>query len=327
MALRAAGFANDAPGAPSLDAIALEYGVSRETVRRAKNRLSDAIEELSRAGGGHESALDFLTSRTVRRGRSDATARALRRLLTMTGPLAWDEVLSAWARAGGKPPYLPLPTALPEMRSWISEIRGIDLTPVTTEPGKVVVSVREPEALDSLSGYLLSALRGKSEGVHRSVLLEESADHDLQASTVATALSQHPAVMRLGSGRWSLRGEKGSSTVAQTIHEPRKRTRARPATFGWNPDATLFIEFSIPRGPSPVVAVPAAIADLINNRSFDIENSQRLSQISIGNARMWGFGALASDRGIASDSRARISLDLSNGTAVLEPAPSQEADE
>lgn len=327
MALRAAGLEDGGPGAESLDAIGLEYGVSRETVRRAKSRLLDAIQELADAEGQVGLSLSLTSSRPVTQSITDATSRALRRLLTMTGPLAWDEVLSAWARAGGKPPYSPLPTAITSMRSWVDEIGGFQLSPRSNDPSRVVISVQEPEPLDPLSRFLLVALRDKGEGVHRSAILDASASSGLKASTVATALSQHPAVIRLGGGRWALRGEKRSDASTGTIREPRARRRTRPATFGWNSDATLFIEFSVPRGPSPVVAVPTAIADLTNNRSFKVDTSSRQTQISIGNARMWGFGALASELGLASEARARVSLDLSNGTAVFEAAPSQKAEE
>ena len=108
LALRAAGITPRVAGRESLDAIAADAGVSRETVRRARNELLTALENRST----DEVTVPSLVRRThSEEGRFEdhATARALRRLLTMTGPLAWDEVLSAWARAGGRYPYGPLP--------------------------------------------------------------------------------------------------------------------------------------------------------------------------------------------------------------------------
>src|ERR1700754_3442529 len=109
MALRAVGLDAAGEDRASLDDIDAGLGVSRETVRRARNELLQAMQPTGGTTGNALYVLLSLSSPSEPSAASSATAtaRALRRLLTMTGPLPWDETLTAWARAGGKPPYSP----------------------------------------------------------------------------------------------------------------------------------------------------------------------------------------------------------------------------
>src|SRR5437660_762874 len=84
---------------------------------------------------------------------SATTARALRRLLTMTGALRWDEVLSAWARAGGKPPYSPLPADVATMKAWSQEAGGFKVSPIGRSGGPASIDVVASEELDHVSQF------------------------------------------------------------------------------------------------------------------------------------------------------------------------------
>lgn len=321
MAIRAAGFGQGSDAHESLDAVAADSGVSRETVRRARNNLLAAVE--TRAAQTEQPLLYSLTPPSPGRtaAKSPTTVRALRRLLTMTGPLAWDEVLSAWARAGGKHPHIPLPTDIASMREWAREVGGVIVTPDEDWDGLVTVLVEHPERLDKVSKFLYGALRGQAAGIDRVALLEAAESAGLKATTIATALSQHPAVMRLGRGTWALRGQRHSQSLeSRPVPTPRNVDRSRPTTFSWAADGTLVIEFSIPRGPSPVVAVPKAVADLIEGREFLPDGPSVARRITIGKARLWGFGPLVSEQGLTGGQRALLSFNLLAGTASLMPA-------
>lgn len=318
MALRAAGL--DGRERASLDSIAADSGVSRETVRRARNELLAVLDVQTRDLNSAPLDSHLAPSGPAPDG-TQATARALRRLLTMTGPLAWDEILIAWARAGGKPPYTPLPKDVRSMRRWMESVDGLVVSAEEGMSGPVSIDVARAEELDQVGQFLCDALRGHSGGVDRADLLAMAEGAGLKPTTIATALSQHPAAIRLGRGTWALRGrndpvQRGSDTLLTR----RKARRPRPTTFSWGSDGSLDIEFSVPRGPSPVVAVPKAVAQFVEGREFTVEDVDRPVRISIGNARLWGFGPLVSESGLSAGQRARISLRLIASTAMFQDA-------
>lgn len=319
MALRAAGLDNRERA--SLDSIAADSGVSRETVRRARNELLTALDVRAQELNSAPLHPRLAPSGPAPDG-SPATARALRRLLTMTGPLAWDEILSAWARAGGKPPYTPLPKDIRSMRRWIESIDGLVVSPEEgMKNGPVTIDVARPEELDQVGQFLYDALRGHPGGVDRADLIAMAEGASLKPTTIATALSQHPAAIRLGRGTWALRGRNNPvRRGSDALLTRRKARRPRPTTFSWGSDGSLEIEFSVPRGPSPVVAVPKAVAQFVEGREFTVEDVDRPARISIGNARLWGFGPLVSELGLSSGQRARISLRLIASTAMFQDA-------
>lgn len=320
MALRAAGLDSAEDGRESLDAIAADLGVSRETVRRARNELLHSME--SPSGTTSEAIFSSLCLPAISEPSADspATARALRRLLTMTGPLPWDEVLSAWARARGKPPYSPLPTNVAKVHSWAGRAGGFTITAADGAVGRVIVGAVLAEKLDRVSQFFLDALREEPGGVDRNVLLELAEASGLKPTTIATTLSMHPAVIRVGRGKWTLRGSrpKRSSESAHGI-EPRRTTRAHPTSFTWGADGALLIEFSIPRGPSPVVAVPKAVSEIVEGREFGVDGGEKPMRIAVRNARLWGFGPLLSELGLHGGARVTIALDLLAGTADINP--------
>jgi hypothetical protein len=319
IAVRAAGIGSIDGPRESLEAIAADSGVSRETVRRARNELLATLEARSAAErpGLHPRGRSRMSQPPVE---TPATARALRRLLTMTGPLPWDEVLRAWARAGGKHPYTPLRTDIASLRVWAQSAGGFVLTPDHDQDGPVTVAVETPEDLDRVSVFLYETLCGWAAGIDRVALLEAADSAGLKSTTIATALSHHPAVMRLGRGTWALRGQRDAEPAdAKPIPAPRQVHRGRPTSFGWADDGSLIIEFSIPRGPSPVVAVPRAVADLVEEREFVIEGHRRPVRVAIGNARLWGFGPLVSELGLSGGQRAQLLINLLAGTASLNP--------
>lgn len=236
----------------------------------------------------------------------------------MTGPLAFDEVLSAWERAGGKPPYSPLPTDLLTMQAWANAVGGLA---VSGSPA--TIDVRRPEDLDQVSRFLQVALGAAPGGLDRADLLEAAAAAGLKQTTVATALSMHPAVRRVGQSIWALRGHTMRREPSSIVSVPRRSRRLRPTSFTWASDGALKLEFSVPGGPSPVVAVPKAISELVEERQFTVAGTEKARQISVRNARLWGFAPLLAGAGLASGSRAVLTLNLLSGTATLNTAERQ----
>lgn len=316
MAIRATGIERGAGRRASLEAIAADFSVSRETVRRARNELLRALDPPPGTATDAVFSLLSLPAPFEPSIGSPATARALRRLLTMTGPLAWDEVLSAWARGGGKPPYSALPEDVESMRNWVSRVGGFSVPDGDT--ASVVIAAARDEELDQVSQYLLDMLSARPGGIDRGSLLEQADAAGLKPTTIATALSTHPAVTRVGRGTWVLRGQHLDTNRESTrIAAPRPTGRVRPTTFAWGSDGALLIEFSIPRGPSPVVAVPTAVSQIVEGREFGIEETQKQTRISVKNARLWGFGPLLSELGLTGGARAVIALNLLSGTATI----------
>ncbi|MCE7483508.1 hypothetical protein LZG07_16545 [Microbacterium profundi] len=316
MAIRATGLASSAGDRASLDVIAADFSVSRETVRRARNELLRALDAPPGTAADAVFSMLSLSAPFEPSAASPATARALRRLLTMTGPLAWDEVLSAWARGGGKPPYSALPADIESMRNWASRVGGFSVS--DGDAASVVIAAARDEELDQVSQYLLDMLSARPGGIDRGTLLEQADAAGLKPTTIATALSTHPAVTRVGRGTWALRGQRlGTNGESTRIAEPRPTGRARPTSFTWGADGALLIEFSIPRGPSPVVAVPTAVSQIVDGREFGIEETEKQTRISVKNARLWGFGPLLSELGLTGGTRAVIALNLLSGTATI----------
>lgn len=320
MALRAAGLDHAEGERASLEVIATEVGVSRETVRRARTELLNAIKPPVGTTSDAMYSLLALEAPSEPSADSPATARALRRMLTMTGPLPWDEVMSAWARAGGKPPYRPLPADIASVRRWARDVGGFTLSATDADPRPVITAVA-PEHLDQVSQFLLDALCEEPGGVSRRELLERAEGAGLKPSTIATTLSIHPAVTRVGRGMWALRGQRKETASDRTpVSEPRAVRRPRPTTFAWDADGSLLIEFSIPRGPSPVIAVPKAVAGIIEGRQFRVEEGQKPRRVTVRNARLWGFSPLLSELKMPGGARAIIALNLLAGTATITPA-------
>ncbi len=320
MALRAAGLESTVEGRTSLDAIARDFGVSRETVRRARNKLLHTMEPPTGTAADAVFSSLSLSAPSEPSAESPATARALRRLLTMTGPLRWDEVLSAWARAGGKPPYSPLPTDTASMRAWAENAGGFRISAADGRSGPAVIETLLPEGLDQVSQFLLEALRDVTAGVDRGVLLDLAEEAGLKPTTIATTLSMHPAVTRVGRGVWALRGgTPDRSNELPRVVEPRRMVRFRPTSFTWGADGSLQIEFSVPRGPSPVVAVPRAVSGIVEGREFVVETAEKPMRLAVRNARLWGFGPRLSGLGLPEGARVTIALNLLAGTATITP--------
>ncbi|MEV7961777.1 hypothetical protein [Oerskovia paurometabola] len=296
-----------------MDAIAADAGVSRETVRRARNALVVALEATS--PHPTDEARDSLGLPPLADPNKEmvAAGRALRRLLTLTGPLGWDEVLTAWERAGGRPPYTQLPTDIDALDRWAEDAGGI----AGSLPDGVV-TVTAPEPLDQVSQFLFTTLSRSPGGIERAQLLESAELAGLKSSTIATALSQHPAVVRRGRGTWALRGRQSRGPVTEKAQAPApRRPRARPTAFRWSSGGELVIEFSVPRGPSPVIAVPYAVAEFVEGREFTLHGGSTTAGVSVGNAKLWGFGPMLAAIGVSPGERAQLSLDLLAGTATL----------
>lgn len=319
MALRAAGLDDENGGRrPSLAAIAEQFGVSRETARRARNDLVYAMADAADIDRNVYAALDVPPP--LGDDRSPATARALRRMLTMTGPLPWDEVLNGWARAGGKPPHTALPDDANEMAGWVRDAGGLTVNASTGDLPTVTVGVLTPEQLDRVSEFLLATLRDQPLGLERDVIVGRAEAAGLKPTTISTALSTHPALTRLGRGTWTLRGVREVPQPALMDDTPRPQRRPRPTSFAWGADGSLLIEFTVPRGASPVIAVPKAVAAVVEGREFDAHEHGATARIVIRNAKLWGFSPLLTGADVHSGDRATIALNLIAGTTTLSPA-------
>jgi hypothetical protein len=148
----------------------------------------------------------------------------------------------------------------------------------------------------------------------------------LKRTTIATTLSRHPALSRLGPGRWALRGTRVSSTDGQLAMPIRQKLdRPRPTSFSWSGDGWLQIEFSVPRGPSPVIAVPRAVSELVEDGEFEVLNASKPARISVRKARLWGFGPVIAEIGIVTGVRAVVALNLMNSTARCGPVQQKES--
>jgi hypothetical protein len=191
----------------------------------------------------------------------------------------------------------------------------------STSRAPIEIDVLRPEALDQVSTYLYESLREQHGGVDRGVLLESAKKANLMPTTIATALSSHPAVKRIGRSTWTLRGRSSQrENPSRSPVSPKGKSRTRPTTFSWNIDGSLTIEFSVPRGPSPVVAVPRAVADFLEKREFRLDGSEKPAQVTIRGARLWGFGPLVSEHRLPSGARAILTLNLVAGNARFEAA-------
>lgn len=319
MAFRALGLDTRERPRASLDAIAADFGVSRETARRARNELLRAMQPPAGAKSDVVYSALSLPVPTEPAADSPATARALRRLLTMTGPLPWDVVLSAWARAGGKFPYSPLPADIASMRAWANDAGGFNVSGDHAGGGSMTIGTVLPEELDHVSQFLFDALREQPSGVDRQMLLELAEGAGLKATTIATTLSMHPAITRVGRGRWALlMRERCASTELPRRTERKRAERVRPTAFTWDTDGALLIEFSVPRGPSPVVAVPKAVSPLVEGREFGLDGEKPM-RLAVRKGRLWGFGPRLSELSLPRGARVTIALNLLDGTASIRP--------
>lgn len=261
----------------------------------------------------------------------DSTAcRAVRRLVTMTGPLPWADLLTAWASGGGRPPHRPLPTNVDVLTAWLAPVPGLSIRASDALGGQPVVEAVDPPVdLDRTSDFLLRAIGQRPGGLGRAELLEAATRDGLRPANVAAALTYHPAVRKVGRGQWALRTspDHGRDLAALVGEQPPvvapRRARYRPVTFTWAPDGQLLLEFSAPSGPSPVLAVPSAVAPMLEGRELPLSSPPRevTGTLVIRGARAWGFGPLMRDLGTTPGQRLQLSCDLVVRTATLITAP------
>lgn len=304
-------------GAQNLLLDELADGVPRDL--SARSDLASAVQDLRAGGRVHPLG----TSRVfwaIGAESAPAAHRALARLLTMTGPLAWPDLLAAWSRAAAKPPHTPLPTWVDVLTDWVQLVPGVHVRedPVGTPAG---ADVSEPAELDRTSTFLLRTLSAEPAGMERAELLARAEQDGLRPSGLVAALSHHPALVSATRGRWALRPSSWATQEPQRASRASpapKRRRPRPTTFTWSTTGELVLEFSVPAGPSPVIAVPSAVTSMLAQQRLVLSTPDGLQHgtLSVREARAWGFGSALRHLGAEAGQRAKLTCDLVAGAAT-----------
>lgn len=247
--------------------------------------------------------------------------RAMRRLLSSTGPLPWPDLLAAWARGRGRPPHGQIPADITVLSDWL-DFPGIRIRSSATLGGQPVVEADAPMVeLDKVGGFLRATLSPRADGLPRTELLEAAKEAGLQASSVAAALSYHPAVVQTQRGWWALRRSPDAPAVDTRLplRGDKRRPRPRPTTYRWTPDGALVLQFSVPSGPSPVIAVPSAVAAILEGREFRValDGEATSATTTVRGARAWGFGPALAQFGPAPGDRFDLAFDLLSGISTL----------
>lgn len=248
--------------------------------------------------------------------------RALRRVLTMTGPLMWADLLAAWARAGGRAPHQPLPPRVDVLDAWVTGVPGLALD----APGGPVRAAHPPVELDRTSQVLLDALTTSPGGLGRAELLAAAESRGLRRSGVAAALSYHPALVAPARGRWALRGTAAASPGVAAAAAIPAVARRRPTTFAWAPGGQLVLEFTVPSGPSPVVAVPSVVAEVLAGHTLTVRTASGgpAGEMRVRDARAWGFGPALARLGLRPGDRAVLTCDVLAGAVTVTGVPPKE---
>ena len=102
---------------------------------------------------------------------------------------------------------------------------------------------------------------------------------------------------------------------------PVRRSHARPTTYRWSPAGELVLNVSVPSGPSPVISVPKAIADILEGRALPLSTPRRTRTPSLPSAipRRGGSGRCLVVAGLTPGQRFDLTCDLIAGTATLTP--------
>lgn len=253
--------------------------------------------------------------------------RAARRLVTMSGPLPWSDFLAAWQRGAGRAPHGPLPADVTVLHSWLEWVPGVRVRRSPDLDWMPVVEACEPTVeMDRVGQFLLETLAGAPQGMSRGELLAAAEPAGLRASSVAAALSYHPAVVNIRWGAWALRrSPERPAPVGVTRPAPQRRLRPRPTTYSWAPTGDLVLQFSAPASPSPVFAVPAALAGVVEGRDLSLSSpgEPATSTLTFRNARVWGFALVLSSFDPIPGDRFDLTCDLVGGAATLSPAASR----
>lgn len=257
--------------------------------------------------------------------------RAIRRLVTMTGPLTWADLLAGWSRAAGKPPYEPLPLRTDVLDAWAAHVPGLHLD----APGGPLGAVGPAVPLDRTSQFLLTTLGQAPAGLSRPELLDAGESAGLRRSGLAAALSYHPALTSTKRGHWALRTGAHALPTRAAVNEselaavraaPARHRRPKPTTFTWSADGELVLEFSVPSGPSPVVAVPRAVAAVLDGARLRVRapDGTAPAEMVVRDARAWGFGPAVSHLGLRPGDRAVLTCDLVAGAVTVTPRQTKE---
>lgn len=301
-----------------------------------------AARELVSAGVwrvvGDGSGADQWVALSREHARGAPSVQALRRLLTLTGPLRRPDLLAAWGRAKGRTPYGALPLEVRILDDWIDGLEGLNLRRSREMSADAVIeSCGEDVSLSPMSRFLLVELGAAQGGMTREELLDAGLRSGIPSSTLSAALTYHPAVRHVARGYWQLRAAPDIRREAEEAAEPDGRStattnqptrvprvkRLRPTDYTWSPAGELVLRATVPSGPSPVIAVPTAVASVLEGRQFIVRSQAGTATVKIRNARAWGFGPLLVPLQLLAGNTFELSFDVVNAAATL-TAPSAE---
>ncbi|CAL8973741.1 hypothetical protein CELL_01608 [Cellulomonas sp. T2.31MG-18] len=248
--------------------------------------------------------------------------RELRRLVTMTGPLPWADLLAAWGRAKGRAPYGSLPADVTVVEAWVDALPGVQIRASEVLGGpQVVEATGRPVELGKVDQFLLESLSEVPAGLARQDLLALAERAGLAASSASTVLTYHPALINPGRGLWALRPSPERSRHFRrpvAVSPTQRRAPRRPTTYSWTAAGELVLQISMPATPSPVVSIPAPIAEVVEGRELAITAPSVAGVMIVRGAKAWGFAAALSAIGARPGDRVDLICDLVMGTVTFQ---------
>lgn len=231
------------------------------------------------------------------------TPRALLRLLSISGPLPWVDLLAAWSRGQGRGSFPSLPSEVDVLRAWVDAFADLRIRDARILSSGVETTTQVIEAVDAGSVRqdkttlaLQELLHDRPEGMSRSEILERVPEFGLKPATIATALTYHPALTHAGRDLWillrspvrepapdplpatglptttlkSARAMKARSGALPAPPPRLRRDRSQPVTYTWSPSGALVLRGQVPFSPSPVLYVPTAVRSLLEGRTLQV---------------------------------------------------------
>jgi hypothetical protein len=285
--------------------------------------------------------------------------RALCRVLSITGPLPWADLLVAWGRGARHPTFPPLPPDVSVLEAWLATLPELTVrrAPLPDGGGDAFVEVvaltdGAHVSHDRTTTVLADVLSPHPRGLSRAQVLDVAAERGLKRSTTAAALTYHPAVVHAGRDLWSLlrsplpelRGElekrpsaSNAPCVAfESLELPLERPagparRSRPVTYTWSPAGALVLAGQVPFQPSPVMYVPGPVRGYLEGRELRLHvagsgpppGRATGATVRVNGRNLWGFASALSDAGLRPGDPFELHCDLLASTATLTPSPAR----